>query len=184
MTPRAAAVVRTENAARHGIECHVLLRRTIVARIHLRYAAATSASTTATATATAAGTLALAGVIVGLQAAPSADSRVDLKRDAQSINRTQSEPSSYSPVVKRVAPSVVKITTSTKARRVAASPEFPGFDHPMLRQYFGGRMPEMQQPPQSGLGSGVIISADGYIATNNHVIQGADVVTVAFDDGR
>jgi serine protease Do len=132
----------------------------------------------------AAGTLALAGVIVGLQAAPSADSRVDLKRDAQPINRTQSEPSSYSPVVKRVAPSVVKITTSTKARRVAASPEFPGFDHPMLRQYFGGRMPEMQQPPQSGLGSGVIISADGYIATNNHVIQGADVVTVAFDDGR
>ncbi|MFO1450327.1 MAG: DegQ family serine endoprotease [Opitutaceae bacterium] len=133
----------------------------------------------------AAGAVALVGVFVGLQAAPSSENRVELKRDAQAVNRTQPEPSSYSPVVKRVAPSVVKITTSTKARRVSASSqEFPGFDNPMFRQFFGGRIPEIQQPPQSGLGSGVIISADGYIATNNHVVQGADVVTVSLDDGR
>ena len=88
--------------------------------------------------------------------------------------------------MKRVSPSVVKITTEKKAKRVAANAQQlpPGFDHPMFRQFFGGRMPEMQQPAQSGLGSGVIISTDGYIATNNHVIDGADTVTVSLNDGR
>ncbi len=54
----------------------------------------------------------------------------------------------------------------------------------MFRQFFGGRVPEIQQPPQNGLGSGVIISTDGYVVTNNHVIDGADTVTVALNDGR
>jgi serine protease Do len=53
----------------------------------------------------------------------------------------------------------------------------------MFRQFFGPG-PGIQTPPQSGLGSGVIISTDGYIVTNNHVIQGADEVLVSFDDGR
>jgi serine protease Do len=117
----------------------------------------------------------------------SSDSKpaVEVKRDTEPVNRGPLENGSFSNVVKRVAPSVVKITTSTKARKVATSADpFPGFDHPMLRQFFGGRVPEIQQPPQSGLGSGVIISADGYIATNNHVVQGADEVIVALDDGR
>jgi len=134
------------------------------------------------------GTLALAGVIAGLNAAPSkgeSSARVDLKRDAQPVNRGQMELASFSTVVKRVAPSVVKITTETKARRVsAADGERPGFDNPAFRQFFGGRLPEMQQQPQSGLGSGVIISADGYIATNNHVVQGADRLLVTLNDGR
>ena len=133
----------------------------------------------------AAGFLALIGVLVTLHAAPSSNARVEVKRDAQPIDRSQAEPASYSRVVKRAAPSVVKITTETKARRVAASgQEFPGFDNPMFREFFGGRIPEMQPQPQSGLGSGVIISADGYIATNNHVIQGADLLRVTFSDGR
>jgi serine protease Do len=135
----------------------------------------------------AAGALALAGAFAAGAQSVSSDSKpaVEVKRDTDPVNRGPLETGSFSSVVKRVAPSVVKITTTTKARKVAADAnQFPGFDNPMFRQFFGGRIPEMQQPPQSGLGSGVIISADGYIATNNHVVQGADEVIVAMDDGR
>jgi serine protease Do len=135
----------------------------------------------------AAGALALAGAFAAGAQSVSTDSKpaVEVKRDVQPVNRGPLETGSFSSVVKRVAPSVVKITTSTKARKVAANAnQFPGFDNPMFRQFFGGRVPEIQQPPQSGLGSGVIISADGYIATNNHVVQGADEVVVSLDDGR
>ena len=135
----------------------------------------------------AAGALALAGAFAAGAQSVSSDSKpaVEVKRDSQPVNRGPLETGSFSSVVKRVAPSVVKITTSTKARKVAANAnQFPGFDHPMFRQFFGGRIPDMEQPPQSGLGSGVIISADGYIATNNHVVQGADEMIVSFDDGR
>ncbi|MSU51524.1 MAG: DegQ family serine endoprotease [Opitutus sp.] len=135
----------------------------------------------------AASVLALAGAFAaGAQSANStAKPAVEVKRSTQAVNRGPLETGSFSSVVKRVAPSVVKITTSTKARKVAANAnQFPGFDNPAFRQFFGGLVPQIEQPPQSGLGSGVIISADGYIATNNHVIQGADEVIVAFDDGR
>lgn len=134
----------------------------------------------------AAATLALAGVIVGVHAASNnASARIEVKRDTQPIDRTQLEPASFSKVVKRVSPSVVKITTETKARRVGVT-ESDGldFDNPLFRQFFGGRIPEMQRPPQSGLGSGVIISEDGYIATNNHVVQDADTLRVTLGDGR
>lgn len=134
-----------------------------------------------------AGVVALAGAFAaGAQSASSGSKpAVDVKRDTQPVNRGPLETGSFSAVIKGVAPSVVKITTSTKAKRVAGNANaFPGFEHPMFRDFFGGRVPEIQVPPQQGLGSGVIISQDGYIATNNHVIQGADEVIVALDDGR
>jgi serine protease Do len=132
-----------------------------------------------------AGVLALAGLLAGASAASNSSTPLVLKHDAQTVARGQLERASYSDIVKRVAPSVVKITTETKARRVRLDGnESPGMDDPRFRQFFGGRMPEMQAPAQSGLGSGVIISSDGYIATNNHVVEGADQLTVTLDDGR
>jgi len=132
------------------------------------------------------GAFALAGLLAGVHGAQSnTNPAIALKHDDQPVARGQLEPASFSGVVKRVAPSVVKITTETHARRVAMnSNEAPMLNDPMLRQFFGGRVPEMREGPQAALGSGVIISTDGYIATNNHVVDGADKVTVTLDDGR
>lgn len=73
---------------------------------------------------------------------------------------------------------VVHIKTTTKARTVAAQQD-PFFD-----DFFGGMFGQRQMmiPPQMGSGSGVVISADGYIVTNNHVVAGAEELTVTFND--
>lgn len=61
------------------------------------------------------------------------------------------------------------------------------FDNDLLRQFFGGQMPQMQTPrkyKEQGQGSGFIISKDGYILTNNHVVGDVDKITVELQDGR
>ncbi len=85
---------------------------------------------------------------------------------------------SYADVVARVAPAVVTIRSERRAR---AAQQHPFLDDPAFRDFFGGRTPQLRQaPPQveRGLGSGVIISADGTILTNHHVIDGAQDIKV------
>ncbi len=104
----------------------------------------------------------------------------NLTRQAPQVD-TRSAPSSFSVLAKQLMPAVVNIST----QQVVASrmPTFPeGSPAERFNEYFGRNGDGFQR--QGSLGSGFVISADGYVITNNHVIEKADTIEVTFSDGR
>jgi len=87
---------------------------------------------------------------------------------------------SYSSAAKKAMPAVVNIFTSKKAE---PRPPHPFMDDPLFRHFFGDQF-EDEQRSDNSLGSGVVVSPQGYIITNHHVIEAADEIEVALADGR
>ncbi len=90
-------------------------------------------------------------------------------------------PMGFSSILKPALPAVVSITSS----RMVKVPQSPFFNDPFFQQFFGGQFPRgPQQQREMGLGSGVIVSPDGYILTNNHVVEKGTDIKVILQDKR
>ncbi|HUH01922.1 MAG TPA: DegQ family serine endoprotease [Kofleriaceae bacterium] len=131
--------------------------------------------------------LVIAGAMLGVFAtcahSPENNEPSALVARAEAAPPLTGAPSSLADVAEKAVPSVVNIS-ATRVARVSSPGGFgPMMDDPGFREFFGDRLPRQQQR-QHGLGSGVIVSADGVILTNNHVIAQAEEITVTLHDGR
>ena len=107
--------------------------------------------------------------VVSIQTAPAATASVAGASAAPTVF------SGYSVAARRASPAVVSVASSK-----AGAPN-PHAQDPWFRRFFGDQMPGDEQ---RGFGSGVIVSAEGYVLTNNHVVEGASEVDVRLSDGR
>jgi Do/DeqQ family serine protease len=128
-----------------------------------------------------------AGILLAVQtvspgllggAAPSNAGGIQILQEPASNGETR-QIATFSTAAQRALPSVVHIYTTQEIR----APKNPLLNDPFFRHFFGDRFGE-EKDQRSGLGSGVVVSADGYILTNNHVVEGADQIEISLNDGR
>jgi len=95
-------------------------------------------------------------------------------------------PESLAPLTERISPAVVNVTTSTMVEGRTGPqgivPEGSPFED-FFREFQDRNGPEQRPRRSSALGSGFVISEDGYVVTNNHVIEGADEILIEFFPG-
>jgi serine protease Do len=126
-----------------------------------------------------------AGLIGGVVASMSVSHNVPVfMTNAHAASYEQAALTTFAPVVKHVMPAVVNISSSKVVKNQQMGNGM--LEDPFFRRFFGGHMPqnEPRERRAESLGSGVIISPDGYILTNNHVVEGATQVKVSFADQR
>jgi serine protease DegQ len=102
-----------------------------------------------------------------------------IRQAAQPAGRTFTPVESFAPAAQKVIPAVVNVFTQQKI----SSPSHPALQDPIFRYFFGDRL-DARPREVSNLGSGVVVSPNGYILTNQHVVEAADEIQVALADGK
>ena len=128
-----------------------------------------------------------------------AGSRIAGGRNSQGVNLALSAPGAsvpndvafatgFTPVVERVLPAVVNIASTKIVRFTDSGPTSPFFFDPFFREFFGDEpSPRYNRPREQreqSLGSGVFINPDGYLLTNNHVVEGSSEIRISLADKR
>ena len=134
-------------------------------------------------------TIGLAAAFLVLYFKPSLDNgllsshpTVEIEQSTRTVNNANTDKLvSYADAVELAAPAVVNIQTK---KLIQERRTHPLMDDPLFKHFFGEGQQAPQQRQETSLGSGVIVSKQGYILTNNHVIEAADEIEIALRDGR
>lgn len=121
----------------------------------------------------------LCGVLAALVFMAWFPEQLGLGRRSASQQEAISGPGSYANAVSYASPAVANLYST----KMVSEPIHPLYSDPALRHFFGDSLPQ-QRRLESSLGSAVIMSSEGYLLTNNHVIAGAEQIIVALKDGR
>ena len=113
------------------------------------------------------------------------DAAPAVRVDSTPVNRAAGSGNSYAPVIKKVSPSVVNIYSSRLVKQRLYRK--PMLDDPFLQQFFGNQVQgdgRERTRRENWLGSGIIVTADGYVLTASHVVEGADEIKVSISSNK
>jgi Do/DeqQ family serine protease len=113
--------------------------------------------------------------------AVTARAQTNTTKSSQQVNQLST---SFANVIEKASPAVVEISMTRVVKASEQQQNNPFLSDPFFRQFFGGQQMQPRTQREEGLGSGVIVSPDGYIVTNNHVVSHASSLKVTLSDGR